>query len=356
MSDEEAKLNYLNILRHKDILSRKLNREIGLRVPALDYFLNLSKSLKNPKFVENELFEEMLSQCKEDTKTGCYNINFFKETLDKEIKRAMRYETAMSVILLDIDNFKQLNDTFGHLFGDKILKDFARLVMDNLRAEDILARYGGDEFVILLPQTGRIGARSMAERLRINLSNHFNNQEYYNGKIQITFSAGISTFPYDADGYESLLDCADKALYRSKFLGKNRVYDYLDKANEQDSADELKEKRQARRYKILTENNVDFSNGKSFLNINGKILNISSNGALVECNFNLSDDLLFKPLILKLVKIGDKEIDNLNIRGEIVRLNKEGNRLKFYLAIKIEETLDNTQWNLIENYGKLECK
>lgn len=351
VSEAEARDHYFKILEHKYDISEKLQRDVGFRVAALDYFYNNMHLLKNPRFVEIDFFEKILSLSKEDTKLGCYNINYFNSIARNELKRAERYNQSFSIIIMDLDDFKSINDTQGHLFGDKILERFVSVVKANLRSEDVLARYGGDEFIILLPQTGRIGARAMAERIKYRLMEYFKSKEYQKKKVQVHFSAGIATYPYDAEDYESMLECADKALYKSKFLGKNMIYDYLE--SERMSGAVAGEKRRYIRYHVLTENAVDIQSGNSFVGIDGRIVNISPNGAFIECNCNLSTNLLQQPLSIVLKKLGNNGFKNLKIQGSIVRVNNETQALKFYLALKFDSMINASQWNQIEQSARL---
>lgn len=351
VSEEEAKEHYFKILEHKFDISEKLQRDVGFRVAALDYLYNNKHLLKNPRFVEIDFFEKILSLSKEDTKLGCYNISYFTSIARNELKRAERYNQSFSLIIMDLDDFKSINDTHGHLFGDKILERFVSVVKANLRSEDVLARYGGDEFIILLPQTGRIGARAMAERIKYRLMEYFKSKEYQKKKVEVHFSAGIATYPYDAEDYESMLECADKALYKSKFLGKNMIYDYLE--SERMSGAVAAEKRRYVRYHVLSENAVDIHSGNSFVGIDGRIVNISPNGAFIECNCNLSSNLLQQPLSIVLKKLGNNGFKNLKIQGSIVRVNNETQALKFYLALKFDSMINASQWNQIEQSARL---
>ena len=230
-SEKEAFKHYTRILDHRQALSVKMGRDIGLRVAAFDYFFNVLTILKNPRIVELDLFEEIVKLAKEDPKTGCYNPHFLTEIILKEINRSTRYKLSFSLILIDIDNFKKFNDTYGHLFGDKILKDFSQIIQMSIRKEDCVARFGGDEFIIVLPHTGRLGARFVGERVRENFEKRFNEPDYAMQDIRVTFSAGIATYPQDASDCEGLIKSADLALYDSKKAGKNTITNYKENEN-----------------------------------------------------------------------------------------------------------------------------
>ncbi|RJP26661.1 MAG: diguanylate cyclase [Actinobacteria bacterium] len=158
-----------------------------------------------------------------DGLTKIYNHRFFQELFEKEFKRASRYNTTFSLIMLDIDLFKRLNDTYGHLYGDEILKDMASLVKGCLRTMDILARYGGEEFAILLPETDLEDAVLTADRIRMAVENH--DFPPSKGKaVGVTVSQGVTSFP--SSGIEKRSDIvakADAALYEAKEAGRNCV-------------------------------------------------------------------------------------------------------------------------------------
>ena len=158
-----------------------------------------------------------------DGLTRIYNHRFFQELFEKEFKRASRYNTLFSLIMLDIDLFKRLNDTYGHLYGDEILKEMAALVKGCLRTMDILARYGGEEFAILLPETDLDDAVQTAERIRMAVENY--DFPASGGKpVMVTVSQGVTSFP--SLGIEKRSDIvakADSALYEAKEAGRNCV-------------------------------------------------------------------------------------------------------------------------------------
>jgi diguanylate cyclase (GGDEF)-like protein len=158
-----------------------------------------------------------------DGLTGLYNHRHFQETLALEISRSKRYAKAFSVVFLDVDFFKQYNDTHGHLHGDAVLVGLSKLLIDGLRKSDVAARYGGEEFVLLLPETSKENAFTLAGTIREKIAAHpFPGRETQpQGKV--TVSMGIAVFPEDGSDSSSLLHRADEALYQAKNAGRNRV-------------------------------------------------------------------------------------------------------------------------------------
>lgn len=157
-------------------------------------------------------------QASHDKLTGLFNRNKFDEIYTKELKRAKRYKNNLSMILFDIDNFKYVNDTFGHQIGDDVLKEISRLVSNSIRETDISVRWGGEEFLILLPQTDLFGAQAVAEKLRINIKNEVITQK----QLNITASFGVTQMN-ETDDENILVSRCDKLLYKAKNSGKNIV-------------------------------------------------------------------------------------------------------------------------------------
>lgn len=148
-----------------------------------------------------------------DGLTGVYNHRYLHEVLDRELMRARRYPQSLSLVMVDVDNFKKYNDTNGHMAGDELLKGLTNLFVRSLRNLDMVFRYGGEEFCILLIETNKEGARLAAERL-LNLVRL---------SLPATISMGIAEFPTDSKEKDMLIDKADKALYQAKSTGKNKV-------------------------------------------------------------------------------------------------------------------------------------
>lgn len=352
LSDEDAKLHFNNLIEHRRSLTEKLHRDVGLRVSAMDYFFNIVKVLNNPRIVEIPMFDEIEQKSKVDSKTGCYNMSFFSELLDKEIKRAQRYDQNASLMLIDIDNFKAFNDLYGHIFGDRILKEFCEILHESVRTEDVVARFGGDEFLVLMPQTGRMGARFLAERVKVNLEKYSERKKAEEGIEDIRFSAGLSTHPFDGHDYRSLIQSADTALYKSKSLGKNRIYDRLEeKADEENGI--MAERRRSPRYNVVNETEIDMVKETGILNIQGKVLNISQTGVLLECNCKISDKIKEDGFNLQLKKIGNYSVNDLSVKADIAHLYIENENIRFRLGLQFKKELDPAKWNEIKKSSQL---
>ena len=172
--------------------------------------------------IENSrLFNEVQLLAITDSLTGLYNRRKFDELATSEFTRAKRYRRPLCAIMIDLDQFKQVNDTYGHIVGDQALSNVASLCKDNLRNIDILARFGGEEFVILLPETKIAEARLTAERLRIDCQDtDFGTTR---GSISLTISLGLVELDSSCKTLEELITRADQALYASKHAGRNMV-------------------------------------------------------------------------------------------------------------------------------------
>lgn len=157
-----------------------------------------------------------------DELTGVYNRRFFNLALEKELSRSERYQNSFSLAILDIDHFKRINDEHGHSSGDMVLSEIGRILGVNSRASDVVCRFGGEEFAVILPETGLDGGKHFAEKMLQSVRDcEFNFDD--GSKAKITASAGVSVYPSGGGTFDELVSTADQALYRAKKEGRDRA-------------------------------------------------------------------------------------------------------------------------------------
>ncbi|MCS6862783.1 MAG: diguanylate cyclase [Abditibacteriales bacterium] len=219
---------------HKDVSSKVLGFEIG----AEDYLL---KPIDNRELIarleaalrKRQAEDEMRATMAElerlattDPLTGAINRRHFEERLQAECQRAERYKRTLSLLLIDVDHFKEVNDTYGHPMGDCVLREVANVLRASVRSTDVVARCGGDEFAVILLEAEKEdgdGARAAAERIRrsVEASPVFTIGQ--NNPVRVTVSIGVASYPEDAVFPAHLIEAADRALYHAKRNGRNRV-------------------------------------------------------------------------------------------------------------------------------------
>ena len=224
LSPDQAVDYWKQIVSHRNIMSESLGRGVNLRTAICDYFCTINKSMTNPIIIEIRVLEDALYSLRYDSLTGLYSRRTFDEVFVREIERANRYGKELSVLFLDLDDFKQVNDTFGHLAGDEALEHVARIVMGEIRTIDIASRYGGEEIVVVLPETGKAAAFVVGERIREKVESM--KLDYKDQIINLTISGGIATLPIDATDSKELIANADIAVYKAKEAGKNNIVIY----------------------------------------------------------------------------------------------------------------------------------
>lgn len=171
--------------------------------------------------IEAQFHEEIYQLTIRDSLTQIANKRVLVEFLDKEFARAKRYQRNLSVVMLDLDHFKRVNDTYGHLTGDFVLREFARLASLRIRREELLARYGGEEFVVVLPEMDLQEACEFAEAVRKSIEDHV--FRFEGVTLRLTASLGVAAMASAMTRPEALIVAADEALYRAKREGRNRV-------------------------------------------------------------------------------------------------------------------------------------
>jgi diguanylate cyclase (GGDEF)-like protein/PAS domain S-box-containing protein len=206
----------------RDISERNwFDEQIKMQIGLLQEYSMEMQTQQAELIQANAMLEEANTLLKAlattDSLTGLYNHRAFQERLAEEFQRYCRYGAPLSVMLLDVDHFKQFNDRFGHPAGDQVLKKVAQRIQSNLRKVDFVARYGGEEFVVILPETGEEGAQSAAEHVRCAIEAADWEQR------AITVSIGLSTASVRTETQAALIDEADRALYVSKSFGRNRI-------------------------------------------------------------------------------------------------------------------------------------
>jgi len=223
---EEAKPHWERILEHQRSMQRQLGSVVDLRVALVSYFVQVNRQLKNPKIIEMQLFERERASAYRDELTGLYNYRLFREHLERELYSSDRSGKPLSLVMIDVDNFKCYNDANGHEAGNKALEIVAGLLGGALRRSDVAARYGGEEFALILPSTPKNNAHLVAERTREVIEQQpFENEAVLPGG-SLTVSVGVATFPADGDDPTELVRHADRALYVAKAAGRNQVVLY----------------------------------------------------------------------------------------------------------------------------------
>ncbi|MBI3828332.1 MAG: diguanylate cyclase [Planctomycetes bacterium] len=222
--EKEARVLWVNLLTHKMEMSDRLDRNVGIRVAALDYFKNILGALDDVKIIDASSYIETAQLAVTDGLTGVFNHRYFQDRLLRDLNRAKEEGGFVSLLMIDIDYFKQYNDVNGHIAGDVALKEVAAVLRRNLKKDDLVARYGGEEFAVILVGLSRDQARFVAERIRVVIEQI----DFPNEKIlptgNLTVSIGLAEFPGDAEERGDLIAAADRALYIAKRSGKNRVH------------------------------------------------------------------------------------------------------------------------------------
>lgn len=202
----------------------------GLRLGALDYITKPFNPTIVRKRVQNLLnhtmaYRKLEELSTKDFLTGAFNRRYLVEIANTELKRHQRHNKNTSILMIDIDHFKQINDKYGHSVGDRALQHLVRLCRKNLRNEDIFARYGGEEFCVILPETDAATSNDTAERLRQTIKN--TPMEFDEQLVHMTISIGLSVvYPNENDDFNYWIERADQALYQAKRNGRDQVVWY----------------------------------------------------------------------------------------------------------------------------------
>jgi diguanylate cyclase (GGDEF)-like protein len=223
--DEDALFSCTNLLKHNDLMvvfcaptesldSLSADDKVVLQAVASE----LAVAVEN-----SQLYKLTKKLSVTDELTGLANYRFLQQRLFQEFERASRYDRALSLLMIDLDNFKDYNDEHGHLAGDRALAEFAGVLTSCVREVDVVARYGGEEFSVVLPETDAAGAFVTAEKIRETVAEHRFADADGEPSQHLTVSIGAATFPEHAADRETLLKQADNALYEAKHFGRDRV-------------------------------------------------------------------------------------------------------------------------------------
>ncbi len=210
--------NWLEFSLHEEEENRlfvKIKANDALR------YVNLVVEVLNLCLERIHLYEQLARLSIHDALTGIYNRRYFEMRYDTEFTRARKYGFGLAVLMIDLDHFKKINDTYGHLVGDAVLKETAAVIKENIREIDFTARMGGEEFAVVLSETDRPGALLAAERIRTKIMQR--KIRAFDEVVEVTVSVGAAVFPHNAVNADMLLVVADKFLYEAKARGRNCV-------------------------------------------------------------------------------------------------------------------------------------
>lgn len=204
-----------NVLGYLVISEIKEQDKDKFHILAQQFLLGIKRAI---------LYQRVQALAITDSLTSVFSRRYYLERLNEEIERSRKFNYRFSFLMVDIDHFKDYNDRYGHLVGDAILRELSKTIKENLRQIDLIGRYGGEEFSIILTETDKEQSRFAAERIRQAVEDKC--IRVYDEDLKVTISIGISTFPDDGGDTQVLIEKADQALYRAKQTGRNRIYLY----------------------------------------------------------------------------------------------------------------------------------
>jgi diguanylate cyclase (GGDEF)-like protein len=223
LEEEQAEELWRSVGKHRQELQRLLARDVGQRVALLDYIVNVRPHLVEPQIIEKTHLEAIEQQAVVDSLTGLYNRRHFEKTLAHAWSQCDPDHATLSLMLFDLDEFKEVNDRLGHFVGDRVLQRVGALVLHQVRVPHVACRYGGDEFAVILPDTKASEALVVGERLRHGIAAAFSRDPVAGKQLQITCSAGVAERSPEMATAQALVRVTDRALYDAKEAGGNRV-------------------------------------------------------------------------------------------------------------------------------------
>jgi diguanylate cyclase (GGDEF)-like protein len=215
--EDESKSLWNEIISHMRQLEDILGRSVGLSVASLDYLTNVKNALSEPKIIEENKSTFIAGATTKDELTGLYLREVFDVVLKKEMEEANRKNTSLCLLMIDIDDFKKVNDKYGHLKGDEVLKKVGTAINNSVREMDLAARYGGEELAVLMPRVDIEQAYKASQRIRKAIA-QIQFTDFF-----VTVSIGLSQTDQRIDTPDKLIHAGDEALYKAKNKGKNKV-------------------------------------------------------------------------------------------------------------------------------------
>jgi diguanylate cyclase (GGDEF)-like protein len=303
--EHEAETLLLEILGHRAEISSKLGRDPGFAVTALDYLLTKKNLLREPVFMERSDFDRLQRSARTDPLTGLPNRRVFRKELSRELSRGRRYRLKTSLILFDLDRFKDVNDRHGHMLGDLVLQEVAGRLKDCLRGSDRICRFGGEEFAVMLPETTRLAAYRLAERMREAVHKGIASEALGGTVFDLTISGGIATSPEDGREMQVLFEHADAALYRAKRLGRDQTCLHV------------RERRRSVRYPVRTPAQIHFIREGGAAGDVGRGLDLSMHGALLVASANVCNE---EPVALTFPR-RSPAAPEIEVCGRVVRVD-----------------------------------
>jgi len=222
LAPEDADEHWNRIVTRHAQLIRGIGAPLDIRATAFDYFLRRGV-ITEPVVVEQESLEETELLAYRDRLTGLHNYAYFDAEIRLEVARALRYETSLALVLVDVDGFKRINDRLGHGTGNDALVHVARLLKKGMRDGDVIARVGGDEFALLLHRADLSIGTLVAVRKREAIEQWFGAPPHAGSELAVTASLGVAALPAQARSVRELFEAADAALYHAKRSGRNRI-------------------------------------------------------------------------------------------------------------------------------------
>jgi len=300
-SENNACEHWEAIVNHAEKLQTSLERQIGLTTAACDYFSAVRPRMNNPKLIEFARLEETIKSAHHDFLTGLLTRGAFQDFFEQEISRAQRHKHDTTLIFLDLDQFKAINDKYGHLAGDNALKLVGKTLLGSKRKEDFACRFGGDEFVLLLPETNKYMGLLAGKKLHDKINNLV--VRHKEEDIPINCSGGLATFPLDSDYGQGLIECADRALYQAKSSGKHKLILF---SEEKRTFSRIAFDRPIDIHSLVTNHHDEDSRSK----------NISEGGVLISCDKRYDIGTRLK-LLISLEGGSD-----LSLTGSVVRVEQ----------------------------------